>query len=128
MLDRLSVALDQLPPKLRVLVVLKDVYGLSHEEIADELGISVSAAKVRLHRGRKKLRDLLYDEASIRQWYADAAGSADERHGERSAALDRHRRRQGWAQPLGGEEDLRREARARGLLFPGRSAGGRRSR
>jgi RNA polymerase sigma-70 factor, ECF subfamily len=63
MLDRLSVALDQLPPKLRVLVVLKDVYGLSHEEIADELGISVSAAKVRLHRGRKKLRDLLYDEA-----------------------------------------------------------------
>jgi RNA polymerase sigma-70 factor (ECF subfamily) len=63
MLDRLSVALDQLPPKLRVLVVLKDVYGLSHEEIAEELGISVSAAKVRLHRGRKKLRDLLYDEA-----------------------------------------------------------------
>ena len=50
------------PPKLRVLVVLKDVYGLSHEEIAEELGISVAAAKVRLHRGRKKLRDLLYDE------------------------------------------------------------------
>ena len=45
-----------------MLVVLKDVYGLSHEEIADELGISVSAAKVRLHRGRKRLRDLLYDE------------------------------------------------------------------
>ena len=50
------------PPKLRVLVVLKDVYGLSHEEIGEELGISVAAAKVRLHRGRKKLRDLLYDE------------------------------------------------------------------
>ena len=50
------------PPKLRVLVVLKDVYGLSHEEIAEELGISVAAAKVRLHRGRKRLRDLLYDE------------------------------------------------------------------
>jgi RNA polymerase sigma-70 factor (ECF subfamily) len=63
LLDRLAVALDQLPPKLRVLVVLKDVYGLSHEEIADELGISVSAAKVRLHRGRRKLRDLLHDDA-----------------------------------------------------------------
>ena len=36
-------------------MVLKDVYGLSHEEIAEELGISVPAAKVRLHRGRKKL-------------------------------------------------------------------------
>jgi len=61
LLRQLEVALDTLPPKLRVLVVLKDVYGLSHEEIADELGISVPAAKVRLHRGRKRLRDLLYD-------------------------------------------------------------------
>jgi RNA polymerase sigma-70 factor (ECF subfamily) len=61
LLGQLEVALDTLPPKLRVLVVLKDVYGLSHEEIADELGISVPAAKVRLHRGRKRLRDLLYD-------------------------------------------------------------------
>jgi RNA polymerase sigma-70 factor (ECF subfamily) len=64
LLARLSVALEQLPPKLRVLVVLKDVYGLSHEEIAEELGISVPAAKVRLHRGRKRLRDLLYDDES----------------------------------------------------------------
>ena len=46
-----------------MLVVLKDVYGMSHEEIADELGISVAAAKVRLHRGRKRLRDLLYEDA-----------------------------------------------------------------
>ena len=50
------------PPKLRAIVVLKDVYGLSHEDIAEELGISVAAAKVRLHRGRKKLRDLLYED------------------------------------------------------------------
>ncbi len=62
LVGRLSVALEQLPAKLRALVVLKDVYGLSHEEIAEELGISVAAAKVRLHRGRKKLRDLLYDD------------------------------------------------------------------
>jgi RNA polymerase sigma-70 factor (ECF subfamily) len=69
LLDRLSVALDELPPKLRVLVVLKDVYGLSHEEIAEELGISVAAAKVRLHRGRRKLRDLLYeDEEQGKGW------------------------------------------------------------
>ena len=61
-LAKLSGALEELPPKLRVLVVLKDVYGLSHEEIGEELGISVAAAKVRLHRGRKKLRDLLYDD------------------------------------------------------------------
>ncbi len=61
-LDRIGVALDDLPAKLRAVVVLKDVYGLSHEAIADELGITVAAAKVRLHRGRRKLRDVLYDE------------------------------------------------------------------
>ena len=43
-------------------MILKDVYGLSHEAIADELGISVAAAKVRLHRGRKRMREIL-DEA-----------------------------------------------------------------
>jgi RNA polymerase sigma-70 factor (ECF subfamily) len=59
---QLSDAVAQLPPKLRSIVVLKDVYGLSHEDIAQELGISVAAAKVRLHRGRKKLRDSLFEE------------------------------------------------------------------
>ena len=62
LMGRLSAALDELPPRLRTLVVLKDVYGLSHEDIAEELGISVTAAKVRLHRGRKRMRDLLYEE------------------------------------------------------------------
>lgn len=55
----LAQAVDSLPAKLRAVVVLKDVYELSHEEIAQELDISVSAAKVRLHRGRKRLRDVL---------------------------------------------------------------------
>jgi RNA polymerase sigma-70 factor (ECF subfamily) len=63
-LDQISHALDDLPAKLRTVVVLKDVYGLSHEAIAEELGITVSAAKVRLHRGRHKLRDVLYDEGT----------------------------------------------------------------
>jgi RNA polymerase sigma-70 factor, ECF subfamily len=63
-LDRIADALDDLPAKLRSVVVLKDVYGLSHEAIAEELGISVSAAKVRLHRARHKLRDVLYDEGA----------------------------------------------------------------
>ena len=63
-MERISAALDELPPKLRSVVVLKDVYDLSHEAIADELGITVAAAKVRLHRGRRKLRDVLYDEGA----------------------------------------------------------------
>lgn len=61
-LDRLARAVDALPPKLRAVVVLRDVYGLTHEAIATELGISLSAAKVRLHRARKRLRDTVFEE------------------------------------------------------------------
>lgn len=57
---RLRAALDALPPRLRAVVVLRDVYDLSHESIAAELGISESAAKVRLHRARHKLREQLF--------------------------------------------------------------------
>lgn len=60
--ERINGALDQLPTGLRAVVVLKDVYGLPHEAIAEELGISEAAAKVRLHRGRKRLQELLIAE------------------------------------------------------------------
>lgn len=53
-------ALAALPPKLRAVVVLRDVYDLRHDAIAAELGISESAAKVRLHRARRRLHDALY--------------------------------------------------------------------
>jgi RNA polymerase sigma-70 factor (ECF subfamily) len=36
------------------------VYDLSHEAIAAELGISETAAKVRLHRARRKLRESVF--------------------------------------------------------------------
>jgi RNA polymerase sigma-70 factor (ECF subfamily) len=60
--DQLGAAIAALPATLRTVVVLKDVYGLSHEAIAEELDITVSAAKVRLHRARKQLRDTVFDE------------------------------------------------------------------
>jgi RNA polymerase sigma-70 factor (ECF subfamily) len=68
--DRLHLALAGLPPRLRAVVVLRDVYDLPHEAIAAELGISVSAAKVRLHRARRRLREDLFaspDERSADQ-------------------------------------------------------------
>jgi RNA polymerase sigma-70 factor (ECF subfamily) len=57
--SRLRHALDRLPDNQREVVVLKDIYGWSHAEIGESLGISVTAAKVRLHRARARLvRDL----------------------------------------------------------------------
>ena len=58
--ERLEGALGALPPRLRAVVVLRDVYDLPHDAIAAELGISVSAAKVRLHRARRRLRQDLF--------------------------------------------------------------------
>ncbi len=52
---RLRNALDSLPEAQRQVVVLKDVYDWSHSEIAEAMGISVSATKVRLHRARARL-------------------------------------------------------------------------
>jgi len=65
----LHAALAGLAPKLRAVVVLRDVYDLSHEAIATELGISQAAAKVRLHRARQQLRERLdaYDGARERR-------------------------------------------------------------
>lgn len=56
----LESALSRLPEQHRTAVVLRDVYGLSIEEIAKQLGISETAAKVRVHRARKKLKDMVF--------------------------------------------------------------------
>jgi RNA polymerase sigma-70 factor (ECF subfamily) len=57
---RLAAELAELPAKLRAVLVLRDVYDLPHAAIAAELGISVTAAKVRLHRARQRLRERLF--------------------------------------------------------------------
>ena len=53
----LDAAIRDLPARLRSVVVLRDMYDMPHEAVAKELGISVTAAKVRLHRARRRLRE-----------------------------------------------------------------------
>ena len=48
-----------LPPDLRAAVVLRDIQELSDTEAAEILGLSISAFKARLHRGRVLLRKQL---------------------------------------------------------------------
>jgi RNA polymerase sigma factor (sigma-70 family) len=52
-------ALGRLTEDLRLVVVLHDLEGFGHREIADSVGISLSASKMRLHRGRMQLREWL---------------------------------------------------------------------
>lgn len=56
----LEDALAKLPEQHRTAIVLRDVYAMSIEEIAGQLGISETAAKVRVHRARKRLKDLVF--------------------------------------------------------------------
>lgn len=57
--ELIGSALDELDVKYRSVFLLRDVQGLSTEEAADALGISVSNAKVRLLRARLMLRERL---------------------------------------------------------------------
>ena len=57
--DALKAAMLELPAGLRAALVLQDVYDLPVAEVARHLGIAVGAAKVRVHRARRKLKELL---------------------------------------------------------------------
>jgi RNA polymerase sigma-70 factor (ECF subfamily) len=52
-------ALARLSDGQRAVVVLRDVYGWSNAETAHELGITRTTAKVRLHRARRRLSEIL---------------------------------------------------------------------
>ena len=57
--DLLERALARLPEQQRTVVVLKDVYGWTGEEIAKAMGSTEGAIKVRLFRARQRLADEL---------------------------------------------------------------------
>jgi RNA polymerase sigma-70 factor (ECF subfamily) len=61
----LEKALGRLPEHYRSAIVLRDVYGFSMAEVASQLGISETAAKVRVHRGRKKLKEMVYGTGDV---------------------------------------------------------------
>lgn len=56
---RLTRALEQLPDGLRIPLVLRDLDELAYAEIAETLGLTLSTVKMRILRGRRRLRTLL---------------------------------------------------------------------
>jgi RNA polymerase sigma-70 factor (ECF subfamily) len=59
----LQHAVASLPPRARAVLVLYDVEGWTHEEIAAELGMAIGSSKAQLHRARMLLRERLGDSA-----------------------------------------------------------------
>ncbi|HHY07210.1 MAG: RNA polymerase sigma factor SigE [Lawsonella sp.] len=61
----LQKALDNLSPEYRVAVVLRDIEGLTYEEISDVLNVKVGTVRSRIHRGRQQIRAALNDRPPV---------------------------------------------------------------
>jgi RNA polymerase sigma-70 factor, ECF subfamily len=57
--------INLLPEPLRAVLLLFDIVELSHQEIADTLGITIENVKVRLHRARRKLKAILVEKCAF---------------------------------------------------------------
>jgi len=60
--ERIQQAINKLPKKYKVLIVLRDVNGLSYEELSQITKLNMGTLKSRLSRAREKLKSLLAGE------------------------------------------------------------------
>ncbi len=72
---KMTEALAQLPEKHRTILVLREVEGLSYEELAERLGIHKGTVMSRLFHARKKMQVLLREYAGLGQ--PEAGGEAE---------------------------------------------------
>ena len=62
LVDRIRVWIDELPARQREVVLLRDIEGMSSEEVCTVLALTDGNQRVLLHRGRSRLRQLFEDE------------------------------------------------------------------
>lgn len=63
--ERVGAVLLELNETLRIPLVLRDMDGMSYDEIADELDLGLSAVKMRIKRGREEFRRLFAETENV---------------------------------------------------------------
>lgn len=61
----LESAIAGLPERARTVLILYDIEGYQHQEIAEMTGMAVGSSKAQLHRARKMVRDVLTEHENI---------------------------------------------------------------
>ena len=61
----LEAAISGLPERARTVLILYDIEGYKHNEIAKMTGMAVGSSKAQLHRARKLVREVLKDSENI---------------------------------------------------------------
>ena len=70
--DAVRRGLAALPPEHRQILLLREIQGLSYDEIADALGIEVGTVKSRIFRARKKLCAFLIKDGNIPEFVSSS--------------------------------------------------------
>jgi len=65
LVEKMTAALAELPPAHRTILVLREVEGLSYEELSEQLGIPKGTVMSRLFHARKKMQALLQGYAGL---------------------------------------------------------------
>jgi RNA polymerase sigma-70 factor (ECF subfamily) len=97
----LANAIAQLPGDLRQACLLRDVMQYSTQEVADRLGISVVAVRLRLFRAHRRLREKLQDDRRSKARRI----SCEANRGRQAGELAQEKQRQDFA-PLGGAAEF----------------------
>ncbi len=63
--ERIRLALESIPAGMRIPLILRDMDGLSYQDIAEEMGIGLSAAKMRVKRGREAFRERYVEDEGL---------------------------------------------------------------
>ena len=79
--EAVRAAMAELTPDLREILTMREIGGLSYEELADALGLELGTVRSRLNRARKKLCAILTESGNFSEAAPSKNGKGGVRHG-----------------------------------------------